>query len=117
MTMAEAAAMTRPATIRRRTLHCRPVRSGTGPDSNGSWRRTPPPGDPTSFDRGDARRPARGLHGGMSPDTPPRVLVVANLTASTPALLEEVQRRAGFGARFALMIPPPDHNASDWSPG
>jgi hypothetical protein len=49
------------------------------------------------------------------PDTaPPRVLVVANRTASTPALLAEVERRAKAGARFSLMVPP-DPDGTDWT--
>ena len=52
----------------------------------------------------------------MPTDAPPRILVVANRTASTPAMLGEVQRRAAAGARFALLIPPvhPD-DPTDWS--
>jgi predicted TIM-barrel fold metal-dependent hydrolase len=45
-----------------------------------------------------------------------RVLVVANRTASTPALMAEVERRAGTGARFGLLIPPEGgHHAPDWT--
>jgi hypothetical protein len=52
----------------------------------------------------------------MSTESAPRILVVANRTASTPARLGEVQRRAKEGARFGLLIPPvhPD-DPSDWS--
>ena len=52
----------------------------------------------------------------MSTESAPRVLVVANRTASTPAMLAEVQRRAKEGASFGLLIPPvhPD-DPSDWS--
>jgi hypothetical protein len=46
---------------------------------------------------------------------PARVLVVANRTASTPMLLDEVHRRAGFGARFGLMVPPCQSDHADWS--
>jgi hypothetical protein len=45
-----------------------------------------------------------------------RILVVANRTASTPMLLEEVHRRAGSGARFGLLIPPCEEEHADWSP-
>jgi hypothetical protein len=45
-----------------------------------------------------------------------RLLVVANLTESTPHLLKEVQRRAREGLDFALMVPPERHpDAPDWS--
>jgi hypothetical protein len=45
-----------------------------------------------------------------------RVLVVANRTGSTPALLAEIERRAGSGARFALLIPPEAaRHGADWS--
>jgi hypothetical protein len=44
-----------------------------------------------------------------------RVLVVANRTASTPALLAEVGARARTGASVTVLIPPdkPDH--PDWT--
>ena len=41
------------------------------------------------------------------------VLIVANRTASTPALLATVHERAG-GCRFGVMVPPGAD--SDWSP-
>jgi hypothetical protein len=44
-----------------------------------------------------------------------RILVVANRTASTPMLLEEVHRRAGFGVQFGLMVPPCESSHADWS--
>jgi hypothetical protein len=52
----------------------------------------------------------------MTADAPRRTLIVANLTASTPALLAEVKRRAAGGETFALMVPPEkgDH-AHDWT--
>jgi hypothetical protein len=45
-----------------------------------------------------------------------RVLVVANRTASTPMLLDEVTRRAEAGARFTIVVPP-DKSAhgNDWT--
>jgi hypothetical protein len=48
---------------------------------------------------------------------PVRILVVANRTASTPLLLDEVTRRAEEGASFTLVVPP-DKSAhgNDWSP-
>lgn len=50
--------------------------------------------------------------------TPVRILVVANRTASTPMLLDEVRRRAQDGARFMLMIPPEAArgHGEDWTP-
>jgi hypothetical protein len=48
----------------------------------------------------------------MSETTPAAVLIVANRTTSTPAMLAEVDRRAGT-CSFGLMVPPDaDH---DWS--
>ena len=46
--------------------------------------------------------------------TPARILIVANRTASTPTLLDEVSRRAQAGAGFTLLIPP-EKNGDDWS--
>jgi hypothetical protein len=52
----------------------------------------------------------------MPTEAPSRILVVANRTASTPAMLGEVQRRAAAGARFALLIPPVHaDDPTDWS--
>jgi len=45
------------------------------------------------------------------------VLVVANRTAATPTLLEEIRRRAQAGScRFALLVPDaPDQKSADWT--
>jgi hypothetical protein len=47
---------------------------------------------------------------------PVRILVVANRTASTPLLLDEITRRAEAGAHFTLVVPT-DKSAhgNDWS--
>jgi hypothetical protein len=50
-----------------------------------------------------------------APPSAARILIVANRTASTPILLEEVGRRARHGARFTLIVPPEAHEAGDWS--
>jgi hypothetical protein len=49
--------------------------------------------------------------------TPVRILIVANRTASTPMLLDEVSRRAQPGAGFTLLIPPEKgaSDGEDWS--
>jgi hypothetical protein len=53
----------------------------------------------------------------MSTQSPRRVLVVANRTASTPIMLAEVQRRAKEGAQFALLVPPKAAgDPPDWTP-
>jgi hypothetical protein len=48
---------------------------------------------------------------------PTHVLVVANRTAATPLLLDEIQRRAEAGpCRFTLLIPDADARSSgDWT--
>jgi uncharacterized membrane-anchored protein len=47
-------------------------------------------------------------------DEGPRILVVANKTAATPALLDAVRERAAAGpARFFMLVPNPDHLAFD----
>lgn len=52
----------------------------------------------------------------MSDTTNRRLLVVANLTESTPRLLEEIDQRAHSGCDFKLMVPPERHpDAPDWS--
>jgi hypothetical protein len=46
----------------------------------------------------------------MSPEAEARVLVVANKTAATPALIEAVRERAARGpARFTLLVPNAAH--------
>jgi hypothetical protein len=54
----------------------------------------------------------------MDTQLPRRTLIVANLTASTPALLQEVERRAVESpTTFALLIPNVDpKHAADWTP-
>jgi hypothetical protein len=44
-----------------------------------------------------------------------RVLVVANRTASTPALLAEVGARARAGASVTVLIPPEKAEQPDWT--
>ena len=52
----------------------------------------------------------------MSEAQPRRLLVVANLTESTPQLLKEVEG-AKAGCSVTLIVPPEHHpDAPDWSP-
>jgi len=48
------------------------------------------------------------------PSAESRILVIANRTASTPAMLDVIAERARGGARFTLLIPP-EHGHDDWS--
>jgi hypothetical protein len=53
----------------------------------------------------------------MDTPTPLRTLIVANLTASTPILLQEVERRAGERpTTFTLLVPNVESkNSADWT--
>ncbi len=45
-----------------------------------------------------------------------RVLVVANRTAGTGVLLDEIEKRSAEHCRFALLVPDaPDRKAADWT--
>ena len=51
----------------------------------------------------------------MSNTTQPRILVIANRTASTPMMLDGIAERARAGASFTLLIPPDHGHHDDWS--
>jgi hypothetical protein len=52
----------------------------------------------------------------MESSKPARVLVVANRTAATPTLVEEIRRRAAQGStRFTLLIPAVESESADWT--
>ena len=51
----------------------------------------------------------------MSTASQPRILVIANRTASTPVMLDTIAERAQAGASFTLLIPPDHGQQDDWS--
>jgi hypothetical protein len=51
----------------------------------------------------------------LSDANQPRILVIANRTASTPMMLDRIAERARAGASFTLLIPPDDGHQDDWS--
>jgi hypothetical protein len=52
----------------------------------------------------------------VGPATNTRVLVIANRTAATPWLLQEIERRSNGGAcEFALLVPPVGGRHPDWT--
>ena len=63
------------------------------------------------------RRPILAGDGGAALSSPdqPRILVIANRTASTPVMLDKVAERARAGASFTLLIPPDHGDQNDWS--
>jgi hypothetical protein len=53
----------------------------------------------------------------MESQTPRNTLIVANLTASTPILLQEVKRRADAGPTTFTLLVPNARGANDWALG
>ena len=51
----------------------------------------------------------------MPTTSQPRILVIANRTASTPIMLDTIAERAHTGASFTLLIPPDHGDEDDWS--
>ena len=52
----------------------------------------------------------------MDAASPTRVLVIANRTAATPWLLQEIERRSKAGpCEFALLVPPTSGRHPDWT--
>jgi hypothetical protein len=49
-----------------------------------------------------------------TPTETTRTLVVANRTASTPLLLDEITRESRKGARITVLVPPDHHD--EWTP-
>ena len=74
-----------------------------------------PPGVAISTGSGDANREAARNHRPMTttPAGTARILVIANRTASTPALLDEISRHGRAGARFTILVP--THGSEDWT--
>jgi len=62
-------------------------------------------------------RPPRAKEEIVVSSLPRRILIVANRTASTPMLLDDVRRRARSGPHhFTLLVPDPaDRKTADWT--